>query len=200
MGPRKHSSDLPQGGLEVPCNCLLKFKTHDAKECSKTNKLLISLMSEFPEGSSVQSGCTLCTGNSCTKPTDSNSNSNEFIDSSSCSDSTNAAISSHSTNMQSSTTQAAISSEKVIEMLSDDEYDTSDEEETSSTVKKRKLTSINIAIDLDRIIMGEKLSDLKINFAQHLKSQFPDLNGLDSTLLQQKRPVSQVRNCKINCK
>lgn len=155
-------------------------------------------MSEFPEGSSVQSSCTLCTGNSCTKPTDSNSDSNEFIDSCSCSDSTNATISSHSASMQSSATQAAISSNKVIEMLSDYEYNTSDEEETSSTVKKRKLTSVNI--DLERIIMGGKLSDLEINFAQHLlKLQFPDLNGLDYPFTA-KRPVSQVRNSKINCK
>ena len=65
--------------------------------------------------------------------------------------------------------------------------------------KRRKLTSVNI--DLERIIMGEKLSDLEINIAQRLlKLQFPDLNGLDSTLLQQNKPVSQVRNYKINCK
>ena len=68
-------------------------------------------------------------------------------------------------------------------------------------MKKRKLTSVNSNIDLERIIMGEKLSDLEINFAQRLlKLQFPDLNGLDSTLLQQKNPVSQVRNYKISCK
>jgi len=36
--------------------------------------------------------------------------------------------------------------------------------------------------------MGEKLSDLEINFAQRLrKLQFPELNGLDYTLLQQKK-------------
>ena len=158
VGARKHSSDLPQGGLEVPC--LLKFKTCDAKECSRTNMLLISSISEFPEGGSVQSSCTLCTGNSYAKPTN-----NKFIDSSlslwTCSDSMNATIYSHSTSMQSSAIQTAISSEKVIEMLSDDEYryDTSDEEETTSTVKKRKPTSVNSNIDLEQIIMGEKLSN-----------------------------------------
>ena len=113
VGARKHSSDLPQGGLEVPC--LLKFKTRDAKECSRTNMLLISSISEFPEGGSVQSSCTLCTGNSCAKPTD----NNKFTDSSLslCSDSMNATIYSHSTSMQSSATQTAISSEKVIEIF-----------------------------------------------------------------------------------
>ena len=36
--------------------------------------------------------------------------------------------------------------------------------------------------------MSEKLSNLEINFAQcFLKLQFPELNGLDSTLLQQKK-------------
>ena len=66
-------------------------------------------------------------------------------------------------------------------MLTDDKR-ISDEEETSDKeeMSARKLPST----DLERIIMGEKLSDLKINFAQCLlKLQFPVLTGLDSTLL-----------------
>ena len=41
--------------------------------------------------------------------------------------------------------------------------------------------------ELGRIVRGEQLTDLSINCAQRmLKRQFPGLNGLNSTLLQQK--------------
>ena len=41
---------------------------------------------------------------------------------------------------------------------------------------------------MERIIMGEELSDVDINLAQRLlRVQFPKLGGLQSTLLQQKR-------------
>ena len=37
--------------------------------------------------------------------------------------------------------------------------------------------------DAERIIMGEQLTDVEINFSQHLlKSQFKHVNGLHSTL------------------
>ena len=40
----------------------------------------------------------------------------------------------------------------------------------------------------EAIIMGQELSDVDINFAQHLlKVQYPELNGLKSTLLQDKK-------------
>ena len=43
-------------------------------------------------------------------------------------------------------------------------------------------------IDVERIIMGEELCDIEINFAQHLlKAQFTKLNGLTSTLYQEKQ-------------
>lgn len=45
---------------------------------------------------------------------------------------------------------------------------------------------------LDSIISGDKLSDLHINFAQQLlKQQFPLLNGLQCTLLQNKEHVGK---------
>ena len=41
--------------------------------------------------------------------------------------------------------------------------------------------------DVERIIMGEELTDVHINTAQHLlKEQFPNLSGLQCTLLQTK--------------
>ena len=45
-----------------------------------------------------------------------------------------------------------------------------------------------IKLDSERIIMGEKLSDLDINAAQRvLKQQFPNIYGLESTLYQMKK-------------
>ena len=49
--------------------------------------------------------------------------------------------------------------------------------------KKRKLS----ATEIEKVIMGEELSDIHINLAQRLlRAQFPELNGLLSTLLQGK--------------
>ena len=46
---------------------------------------------------------------------------------------------------------------------------------------------LKLSIDLERIIMGEMLTDLEINYVQKLlKSQFPGINGLCLTLLQSK--------------
>ena len=108
-GTRRHSSDLPQGGLEV--TCLLKFKTHGGKDCSRTNMLLISSISEFLEGSFVQSSCTLCTGVQATVTLSLLTVTSLLIAASLYSDSTNATIYSHSTSMQSCTIQSAVSSE-----------------------------------------------------------------------------------------
>ena len=52
-----------------------------------------------------------------------------------------------------------------------------------SPVKKRAKH-----FDAEQIIMGEELTDLEINFAQQLlKEQFKDINGLQSTLLQERK-------------
>ena len=43
----------------------------------------------------------------------------------------------------------------------------------------------------EAIIMGQKLSDVDINLAQHLlKAQYPKLNRLKSTLLQDKKAAN----------
>ena len=51
--------------------------------------------------------------------------------------------------------------------------------------------------ELGRIVCGEQLTDLSINCAQRLlKRQFPGLNGLNSTLLQQKNcPKVYIPDC-----
>ena len=66
--------------------------------------------------------------------------------------------------------------------------------------KKRKLSNI----DIEGIIIGEKLCDAEINLAQRLlRVQFPELGGLQSALLQQneapiperKEKVLQIIHC-----
>ena len=69
-------------------------------------------------------------------------------------------------------------------MLSDTEDET---EVTELPTKKLK--------SLERVIMGKKLSDIEINSSQRiLKSKFPEINGLESTLLQAKNHISKEPN------
>ena len=77
-----------------------------------------------------------------------------------------------------------LSADDVIEML------TSDEDEVEPLAKKLRCT-----IDIERVIMDQKLSDIEINFSQRLlKAQFPEITGLESTLLQGKSHVSKEPN------
>ena len=57
--------------------------------------------------------------------------------------------------------------------------------------KKRKLGEI----DIEGIIMGKELCDADINLAQRLlKAEFPELGGLQSSLLQQKMtPIAEKK-------
>ena len=49
--------------------------------------------------------------------------------------------------------------------------------------------------DIEKIIMGEELTDIEINLAQQLlKCQFPEVNGLQSTLLQDKQTMLTERS------
>ena len=54
--------------------------------------------------------------------------------------------------------------------------------------------------EAEGVIIGEKLSDIHINFAQQLlKQQFPQLNGLKSTLLQSKENTGEFLPAQIHC-
>ena len=74
------------------------------------------------------------------------------------------------------------------------------EADTSPPSKRARLG------DTEKIIMGKELSDIEINLAQQmLKLQFPEVNGLQSTLLQDKlmtlteksvRDKIQIIHCK----
>ena len=52
--------------------------------------------------------------------------------------------------------------------------------------------------EIETSIVSGWSSDLPINLAQHyLQSQFPELNGLQSTLLQSKKQLSQAIGIKL---
>ena len=84
-----------------------------------------------------------------------------------------------STNTSCSTSAATFTD--VLESDIDDEFE--------PLQKKQKLHNSEI----ESIIMGVELSDLHINMAQRiLKHQFPELNGLESSLFQDKeRPLTK---------
>ena len=67
-------------------------------------------------------------------------------------------------------------------------------------ILKRSPAKKKSKIDTEGIIMGEQLTDMEINVAQQLlKEQFHHINGLQSTLLQERcvktsKEVKQITN------
>lgn len=165
-GTRRYSADLPQGGMEIPC--ILIFKSQSIKECSKTEHLIKSAKNISSEVLSAITSVDSGEGN---------------IKQSAAEDS-NEACTCTSSKSSSPIKVSHLSADDVIEML------TSDEDEVEPPAKKLRCT-----IDIERVIMNQKLSDIEINFSQRLlKSQFPEINGLESTLLQDKNHVSKQPN------
>ena len=75
--------------------------------------------------------------------------------------------------------QSGQSSEKVVNLVDQDEPHVDEPPK-----KKAKI------INFEGVVMGEQLTDAEINFAQSLlKKQFPKLNGLASTLYQEKKTI-----------
>ena len=154
-GRRRYSSDLPQGGLEIPC--ILVFTTIKPDEGRKaknliqcTGKLSVKV-SEVPI--SVNSPVIVNTAAEIT------STGNENV---------------HLLVKQDETSRSPL-----ISLADQDE----EELEVRSPQKKRAK-----CVDVERIIMGEELCDIEINFAQQLlKAQFTKLNGFVSTLYQEKK-------------
>lgn len=142
-GPRQYSSDLPQGGLEVPCT--LEFVSHNAEnEAAKTERLLESALG-------IKSRKVL-------KEIEENDVE------------VSVAI---APNLK------KLSAEDVVDLVVDDKVE-------SPPTKKPKL-------DYERIIMGEELSDIEINYAQQLlKANHPKFNGFQSALVMRK--VEQFEN------
>ena len=148
-GRRRRSSDLPQGGLEIPCE--LTFHTNKKSEADKTAKLIKNALSKNI------------------------TNTETAVDVNFSSCPTSASKSQHS----------SVTSVSFASINLDDDME--------QPAKKQKLGSK----DVEDIIMGTELSDRHISMAQSLlKSQFPQLNGLRSSLLQGKelQSTDDVKN------
>ena len=173
-GHRRYSSDLEQGGLEVPCVLTFSVSSphNQVVSVEKTEKLVKSALAVKSTSESQQP--------SVAKPCDEPS----FIDTSkdTCSDSNT--VSSYSKKTESD-----------IISISDDELAVSKENLTDQPHAKKPRSA---DVDIEKIIMGARLSDIHINIAQKLlKDQFCSLNGLESTLLQTKevsRTEEMVKN------
>ena len=183
-GHRCYSEDLPQGGLEIPC--VFTFSTKSHKEANKTSRLLESTLSITIKMDSLAINDGDCVASEA------------------------------GAKGRSSPQQPAISALEIVA----DKGSTFDHELTcmskggkcvvdlsdmSDKTPAAYLEAGNLPqkkrvklIDTEPIIMGKELSDVEINLAQELlKNQFPDFNGLQSTLLQEKKTLlteKSVRN------
>ena len=132
-GTRRYSSDLPQGGVEIPCSLELTGSLEDVKRAEILCRAALNLP---------------VTQEQATAP-------------------------------WSDREQNIVKRKPEIE------------EQAEDVCSKKLKTSLSTTADkTEDIIMGRKLSDVHIGFAQDLlKSQFENINGLECTLLQSKNSL-----------
>ena len=164
-GSRRYSSDLPQGGLEIPC--ILTFRTTNAELRDKSKKLIetslamnIKIVEKQKEKVKVE-------------PPDPVAGSSQSV---------------HGTDIKTEETSISGNSDyNLVDPFPGTQAGSSSFSTASidePIAKKQRLSDP----DIENIIMGAELSDLHINLAQRiLKEQFSHINGLESTLLQGKR-------------
>ena len=193
-GPRQYSTDLEQGGLDVPCKLIFSssvkedFKRKVQSLLQRAPKLA-TLAATSPSGQIQQND---------TKATSSSSSS---------SSSTSQII------VPPSVSRSVLSSTPTIEIddTGSSSSDESDEEEVNPTkrahvdgkevvsllegqwlqIEKCLLTSS----DQDLLIEGKRLNDHHVNFAQCLlKKQFNTVSGLQLTSLQDKKQPVRIKS------
>ena len=172
-GSRRYSADLPQGGLEVPC--VLTFRTSNAKDVEKVKKLIDQESISFS---------TLIKVGVIKKTEDLN-----FLGPKLDSSANSCSVVNNAKNLEKcSTTVLKDCTNSRASLVSDNVDD------HEPLAKRQRLSDPEI----EELIMGAELSDRHINLAQKiLKEQFPNLNGLNSTLLQlkqQKLTEDMVKN------
>ena len=171
-GARQYSVDLPQGGLEIPC-CYI-FRTNNQAESDKTRKLLETVLEITIKPTSVD------------EPTLLEAHNPEQAVDTSADASTSKETPAVTTPIHENFPTTSIDQKIQCFHCSTDPVPVvtvHEECNNEPPPKKRKLSDI----DIKGNIMGEELCDADINFAQRLlKAQFPELGGLQSTLLQQK--------------
>ena len=151
---------LPQGGLELPC--ALTFTTASDNECTKAKKLFESMLSIKTREAKSEDKPVEDEIKELTHPCHSSSSGTVKVE--------------------------GKDDDKDEEMTNEpacliDQTGFVKDKIVQSPEKKRSKV-----IDTEGIVMGKDLSDSEINFAQHLlKMQFTKLNGLQSTLFQDKQ-------------
>ena len=200
-GLRRYYSDLPQGGLEIPCNIV--FKGH-LKEIEKVKKVLKLTESDSPSA-------TTETVDNSGKNTQSSDVDLQITKSPSAAISVSEPTSAVVKITKSLGASVTLSKQHLPFEESDDHRksnklaysikvedspyasvdlthgDSSDVPCSSSSLSDEIRSLVNPE-ELLRICTGAKLTDLSINMAQKmLKKQFPKLNGLISTLVQEKK-------------
>ena len=161
-GSRHYSSDLPQGGLEMPC--VLIFRVSKIKEIEKARNLIDSESASFHI--KVE------------KTEDLNHLSTDTPVLESCSNQS-CSIEKNAKNFQDSSTTVLKDSTNSYALLVSDQDD-----DNKPLAKKQRLSDPEI----EDLIMGAELMDRPKKLAQKiLQEQFLHLNGLNSTLLQLKQ-------------
>ena len=185
-GSRRYSADL-QGGMEIPCKLI--YSTRSAVDCEK--RVLVSFSKTCNREDKYEIGVPTIT--KVRKDVDRANETNKGIEWAE-SRTVSTIIQSHSDE----SLESDITSGKPAEAI------LIPEETLSSPPNKR-----HKIYDEERIIMGDQLTDLEINYAQQLlKQQCTHVNGLCSTLLQEKRSnltrdsvknrvqITYCRNCR----
>ena len=174
-GNRRYNVDLVQGGLELPCKLRFVISSPSQEFCKKTEISVCFALSEtntfsLDKSTSVIEDDAMIVEIK-TEDTKSNHSGLESPPSSSAvaiddNEKYHAAIDEDShTNVNS--TKSVVHNNIAVEL-----------EEVVCSPPKKRLKKFD-----ETIIMGERLTDVEINLAQRiLKSQFPNIRGLHSTL------------------
>ena len=175
-GARQYSMDLPQGGLEIPCRYI--FRTNNQAESDKTRKLVETVLEITIEPTSGDEPTSL----EAQTP-------KQTVDTATSKQAPAVTTPMHegfpttSTDLQIQCSHCSTDPVPAVTI--------NEETNNEPPPKKRKLSDTGI----EGIIMGEEPCDADINLAQRLLgAQFPELDGLQSTLLQQKEaPILEKR-------
>jgi len=172
-GNHRYSSDLPQGGLEIPCT--LEFVSHDEKETTKAERLLESALG-IKSKNVLKERKENALRVSVAVPPSRNLSPKDVVDLLADDEVQSPPTKKPKLDDERIVPPRKFLAEDVVDLLTDDER----VEVQSPPTKKPKL-------DYERIIMGQELSNIEINYAQQLlKTHHPKFNGFQSTLVMRK--------------
>ena len=167
-GSRRYSADLPQGGLEVPCKLLFSISTEEL--CKKIEKMVCAALSNTTF--SLDSSTSKVHIPECDEGKLPVVNNSELCIVSAVE---------HTHNTTNVDNEVTTNLNQPIPVV-DNSIPVDKVEEVICSPPKKRCKRFNE----ESIIMGKQLEDLEIDYAQRLlKAQFPHLNGLQSTLIQQ---------------